>query len=102
LLNQLLHQLHWISRFSQDGAPKPLVQTKSILDAMSTKTDEEKDRYEHIMEHFDLLFARVNDIGVIKQELKKELTKTKQDQKIISQQVQANGQAVASLTETNG
>jgi hypothetical protein len=54
------------------------------------------------MEHFDLLFAQVNDIGVIQQELKKELTETKQDQKIISQQVQANGQAVASLTETNG
>jgi hypothetical protein len=50
------------------------------------------------MEHFDLLFAQVNDIGVIQQELKKELTETKQDQKIVSQQVQANGQAVASLT----
>jgi hypothetical protein len=36
------------------------------------------------MEHFYLLFAQVNDIGVIQQELKKELTETKQDQKIVS------------------
>lgn len=63
------------------------MQTKFILDAMSTKTDEEKGWYEQIMEHFDLLFAQVNDIGVIQQELKKELTETKQDQKIVSQQV---------------
>lgn len=50
------------------------------------------------MDNFDLLFARVNDIGLIQQELKKEVAEAKEEQKVISKQVQANGQAVATLT----
>jgi hypothetical protein len=61
-------------------------------------SDVEKGRWEQVMESFDLLFSQMNDIGVIQQELKKELTATKEDQKLIAKQVQANGQAVANLT----
>jgi len=57
------------------------------------------------MENFDILFAQMNDISVQQQELKKDITETKrgisetkEEQKLISKQVQANGQAVASLT----
>lgn len=50
------------------------------------------------MENFDLLFARVNDIGLIQQELKKDISETKEQQTLISKQVHANGAAVASLT----
>lgn len=57
------------------------------------------------MENFDLLYTRLNDMGVTQQELKSQiqLNNTKVDQctkeqKSIAQQVQANGQAVAQLT----
>lgn len=70
---------------------KPSAQTKFILDAMSKKTDDEKGRWDQVMDNFDLLFSRVNDIGLIQQELKKEVTETKNEQKFIAQQVQANG-----------
>lgn len=50
------------------------------------------------MDNFDLLFTRVNDIGLIQQELKKENADIRDAQRVISQQVQANGQAVAALT----
>ena len=57
------------------------------------------------MDQFDLLFTRMNDIGEIQQDMKKQLkeTSTKVDnctneQKFIAQQVRANGEAVAQLT----
>ena len=50
------------------------------------------------MEHFDLLFQQMNDIGVIQQEMQQELTSTKEDQKLIAKQVQDNGLVVATLT----
>jgi hypothetical protein len=50
------------------------------------------------MESFDLLFAQVNDMSLIQQQIKKDLTTTREDQQKIAKQVQANGQAVASLT----
>ena len=50
------------------------------------------------MENFDLIFQQMNDIGLIQQEIKCDLNATKDDQKVIAKQVQANGQAVASLT----
>lgn len=50
------------------------------------------------MENFDLLFQSMNDIGLIQQEMKRDLTTAKEEQKKIVQQVQANGQAVANLT----
>lgn len=71
---------------------------------MSRSNDEEKSHLEHVQENFDLLFARMNDLGTIQQDMK-ELTKTSAkvdqcttDQQYIAQQVRANGQAVAQLT----
>jgi len=53
----------------------------------------------------DLLSKHLNDVGITQQELKKQLTETNLkldqctvEQRHISQQVQANGQAVAHLT----
>ena len=50
------------------------------------------------MGNFDLLFAQINDLGLIQQELKTQVTAAQEEQKKIAKQVQANGQAVASLT----
>lgn len=97
--NRLLHQF-LLNTFKSiiTAPPKPSAQTKFILEAMSSKTDEEKGRWEQVMENFDLLFAQMNDLGIIQQGLKKEINVTREEQKLISKQVQANGQAVASLT----
>jgi hypothetical protein len=65
--------------------PKPSAQTTFILDAMSKSADE-KNRWDQVLENFDLLFARVNDIGSIQQELKTELTANKEEQRLISEQ----------------
>jgi hypothetical protein len=43
------------------------------------------------MENFDLLFDWVNDIGLIQQELKREVIETKEEQRLIFKEVQANG-----------
>jgi hypothetical protein len=79
-------------------APQPSKQTQFVLDAMSKNSDAEKTRWDQVMENFDLLFQNMNDIGLIQQEMKRDLTSAKEEQKKIVQQVQANGQAVANLT----
>jgi len=56
--------------FFKMAPPKPSVQTKFILDAMSTNMDEEKSRWEQVMENFDLVFKQMNDISLIQQQLK--------------------------------
>jgi hypothetical protein len=71
---------------------------EQVLDVMPSKTDEEKSRCEQVMENFDMIFAQINDISIQQQDLKKGVNETKEEQKLISKQVQANGQAVASLT----
>jgi hypothetical protein len=65
---------------------------------MSKNSDAEKTRWDQVMENFDLLFQSMNDIGLIQQEMKRDLNTAKEEQKKIVQQVQANGQAVANLT----
>ena len=59
------------------------------------------------MDNFDLLFTRMNDIGIIQQEVKQQLADTNlkvaqctADQQFIAQQMCANGQAVPQLTQT--
>jgi len=84
--------------FFTTAPPKPSVQTKFILEAMSTNTNDEKSRWEQVMDNFDLVFKQMNDISLIQQQLKQSVDDTKAEQKLISKQVQANGQAVASLT----
>lgn len=65
---------------------------------MSQKTDDENGRWNQVKDNFDLLFAQLNDFGIIQQELKKDISATQEEQQLISKQVQANGQAMASLT----
>ena len=53
--------------------PKPSAQTKILLDNMSKSVEEEKTRWDQVMENFDLLFSRINDIGVVQQQLKTQM-----------------------------
>ena len=57
------------------------------------------------MDHFDLLFNRMTDMGIVQQEMKTQIElnnakvdKCSADQQSIAEQVRANGQAVAQLT----
>lgn len=65
---------------------------------MSKTSDDEKGHWEQVMENFDLAFQQMNDKALHQQEIKKDLQATKEEQRLIAKQVQANGQAVASLT----
>jgi len=51
---------------------------------MSTNTDDEKSRWEQVMDNFDLVFKQMNDISLIQQQLKQSVDETKAEQKIIS------------------
>lgn len=60
---------------------------------------------DQVMEQFDLLFTRVNDIGEVQQQMKTQMDIRGQamdnysaEQHMITQQVKANGAAVAQLT----
>jgi hypothetical protein len=53
--------------------PKPSVQTKILLDNMSKSAEDEKSRWDQVMENFDLLFTKMNDIGVVQQQLKTQM-----------------------------
>jgi hypothetical protein len=46
---------------------KPSKQTQILLDTMSKSADEEKSFMNQVMDQFDLLFTRVNDIGEMQQ-----------------------------------
>jgi hypothetical protein len=63
------------------------VQTKFILDAMSSKTNDEASKWDKVMENFDMIFQQMNDISLIQQQLKQSVDETKADQKLISKQV---------------
>lgn len=72
---------------------------------MSRSNDDEKSHWEQVQENFDLMFARMNDLWVIQQDLKKQMEanshkvdRCMNEQQFIAQQVQANGQVVAHLT----
>jgi hypothetical protein len=72
---------------------------------MSKSVATDKDRWDQILQHFNLMSTRLNDMRIAQQELKDQITlsnsKVEQccnDQRFIAQQVQANGQAVAQLT----
>ena len=53
--------------------PKLSKQTQILLDEMSHSNDDEKTRWDLVMDNFDMLFARLNDIGIIQQGLKPQL-----------------------------
>jgi len=52
---------------------KPSKQAQILLDDMSRSTDEEKQFMDQVMEQFDLLFTRVNDIGETQQQMKQQM-----------------------------
>lgn len=72
-------QQFFFNRLVTTAPPKPLAQTQFILDAMSTKTDDEKSRWEQVMQNFDLVFQQMNDISIQQQELKKGINETKDE-----------------------
>lgn len=85
--------------------PKPSTQTQILLEKMASSADDERTRWGQVMDNFDLLYARLNDMGLIQQEVKQQLADTTRkvdqctsDQRLIAQQVKANGQVVAQLT----
>jgi len=72
---------------------------------MSKSIEEEKTRWDQVMENFDLLFSQVNEIGVVQQQMKSQMDirgaamdQYSAEQHMIAQQVKANGAAVAQLT----
>jgi len=72
---------------------------------MSKNTEEDKSRWDQMMEHLDLLFSRVDDIGTVQQQMKAQMDirgaamdSYSEQQQLIAQQVKANGAAVAQLT----
>jgi hypothetical protein len=62
------------SRSDITAPPKPLAQTKVLLDQMSRSQEDDKNKWDQVMDNFDLLFTRMNDIGIIQQDLKNQLT----------------------------
>ena len=89
---QLLHQLQVpVTNIVTTAPPKPSKQTQFVLDAISKNSDNDKGRWDQVMENFDLIFQQMNDTGLIQQEIKHGLNATKDDQKVIAKQVQANG-----------
>ena len=52
---------------------KPSKQTQILLDTMAKSADDEKQFMDQVMEHFDLLFTRVNDIGELQQQMKAQM-----------------------------
>jgi hypothetical protein len=72
---------------------------------MSKSADDEKQFKDQVLEHLDLLFTRMNDIGEVQQQLKAQMDirgaamdSYSAEQHMIAQQVQANGATVARLT----
>ena len=71
---------------------------------MARSADDEKQFMDQVMEQFDLLFTRVNDIGELQQQMKAQMDirgaamdNYSAEQHMIAQQVKANG-AAAQLT----
>jgi hypothetical protein len=72
---------------------------------MSKKSDDDKSKWDQMLESVDLLFDRMNDINLAQQDLKKQVLASIQKvdqfaahQDLISQLVKANEQAMAQLT----
>jgi hypothetical protein len=53
--------------------PKPSKQIQILLDEISYNNDDEKTHWDSVMDNFDMLFARLNDIGIIQHSLKTQL-----------------------------
>jgi hypothetical protein len=90
---------------STTAPPKPSVQTKFVLDAMTEEAEKENTKLDQIMESLDLLFERVTDVGIQQQNMKIQIEKTTQtvaqqttEQQRMAQQNAETGRAMAKLT----
>lgn len=73
--------------------------------AMDKKAQRDDDRWTEVMEHLDLLFARVGDIDRNQQKIESHMNMSNkvveqmlQDQQMMVKQIEATGKAVAQLT----
>jgi hypothetical protein len=73
---------------------------------MAANAEAERQFREDMQENFNLMFARMNDLGKIQQEMKSDMTNTTtrltkclDDQKLVAQQVLANGDAISQLIQ---
>ncbi|KAF8697376.1 hypothetical protein HU200_035969 [Digitaria exilis] len=85
--------------------PKPSVQTQFVLHKMDERMEKDDERWDHVMENMDLLFAQVGEIGSNQQKMQAQITMNTQvleqmlaDQQLLSKQIESTGQAVAKLT----
>lgn len=85
--------------------PKPSAQTQILLTTMEEEAKREDERWREVMEHLDLLFARVGDIDRNQQKVESQFAMTNKvieqmllDQQLMSKQIDATGKAVAQLT----
>lgn len=63
-----------------------------MLDQMSKSIDDERSKWDQVMDNFDLLFTRMIDMGIVQQELKTQIElnnskvdKCSSDQQFIAQ-----------------
>ena len=52
---------------------KPSKQTQLLLDEMSKTAASDEERWNAILEHMDLMSTRMNDMGIVQQELKSQV-----------------------------
>lgn len=50
-------------------SPKPLVQTRFMLDAMATAGKQNEERWSHITKSIDLLFTRLGDVTRVQEQM---------------------------------
>jgi hypothetical protein len=53
----------------QNGSTKAFSSDSVYSPHHVSKTDEEKTKWEHVMENFDMIFAQMNDISIQQHEL---------------------------------
>jgi hypothetical protein len=99
------HSLWSASGQSITAPPEPSAQTPFMIDAISDQEHRHEERWEHILNSLNLLFARVFNIGTAQQELQDKVNHTMKtlepyavEQQLLQKQVEATGQAMARLT----
>lgn len=85
--------------------PKPSAQTQLLLGRMDDLIQKDDERWDHVMESLDLLFAKVGDMDAHQQKVETKVDMATQvmeqllkGQQLLSKQIEATGQAVAKLT----
>lgn len=88
--------------FTTTAPPKPSAQTQILLATMEERSKKDDEKWDEVMEHLDLLFAKVGNMEQKQEALggitSKVLDQLLQGQQRMSKQIEANGQAIAKLT----